>query len=118
MSDSNSQSSLPDKIFLGITHIIDNTKFKVAVFLNAETTLMYWTIGNYINTNIKENQRTEYGSNIIATLSQQLTNRYGKGYSYSALTRMCKIADIVSKDNIATLSQQLSWSHLVELATV
>ena len=32
------------------------------------------------------------GKKIIATLSQRLTAHYGKGYTYSALTRMMKVA--------------------------
>jgi len=44
-----------------------------------------------------------------------LTNTYGKGYSYTAITRMCKIAATFNKQKIATLSQELSWSHLIEL---
>jgi predicted nuclease of restriction endonuclease-like (RecB) superfamily len=102
----------------GVSGIIDQARQKVSVYLNTETTLMYWTIGAYINKNLKENNQTEYGAKILATLSQQLTEKYGKGYSYSAITRMCKIALTYNKKNIATLSQQLSWSHLIELSTI
>ncbi len=91
---------------------------QVAVFLNAETTLMYWSIGNFINENLKENNRTPYGLQIIATVSQQLTEKYGKGFTYTALTRMSKVASTVNSEIIATLSQQLSWSHLIELSLI
>lgn len=102
----------------GVSEIIDHARQKVSVYLNTETTLMYWSIGAYINKNLKENNQTEYGAKIIATLSQQLTEKYGKGYSYSAITRMCKIALTYNRKNIATLSQQLSWSHLIELSAI
>lgn len=105
-------------LYHGISQIIENARQKVAIFLNAETTLLYWNIGNYINENLKENNRLEYGAKILATLSQQLTNQFGKGYSYSALTRMCKVANCFKSENIATLSQQLSWSHFIELSTI
>lgn len=107
-----------DELLPGIVHLIEQAKQKVAIFLNAETTLLYWNIGQYINENLKESNRLEYGAKILATLSQQLTEHYGKGYSYSALTRMCKVANCIDFKNIATLSQQLSWSHLIELATI
>jgi hypothetical protein len=32
----------------------------------------------------------EYGQQTLATLSQRLTEKFGKGYSYSALTRIDK----------------------------
>lgn len=70
------------------------------------------------NKNLKENNRTQYGSQIVATLSQQLTAQYGKGFTYTALTRMCKVAVSFSEGTIATLSQQLSWSHLIELTSL
>jgi len=102
----------------GVSGIIDHARQKVSVYLNTETTLMYWTIGAYINKNLKENNQIGYGAKILATLSQQLTEKYGKGYSYSAITRMCKIALTYNKKNIAILSQQLSWSHLIELSSI
>ncbi|MFA6924824.1 MAG: PDDEXK nuclease domain-containing protein [Bacteroidales bacterium] len=107
-----------DSILKGVQNIIENAQKKVAVFLNAETTLLYWQIGNYINQQLIHENRADYGAKIIATLSQQLTTQYGKGYTYTALTRMCKVSKIFNSEIIATLSQQLSWSHLIELAAI
>lgn len=36
----------------GIAQIIEQAKQKTALFLNAETTLMYWGIGDFINKNL------------------------------------------------------------------
>jgi predicted nuclease of restriction endonuclease-like (RecB) superfamily len=107
-----------EELFVGIAQIIEKSKQKAAVFVLSEATLMYWQLGDYINTHLRTNQRTEYGAKILATLSQQLTNAFGKGFTYTALTRMCKIADTFNHETIATLSQQLSWSHLIELAAI
>jgi hypothetical protein len=105
-------------IFEGIQDIIESARKKAAVFLNAETTLLYWQVGNYINQQLIHKERAEYGSKIVATLSQQLTQQYGKGYTYTSLTRMCKAATVFDFEIIATLSHKLSWSHLIELAAV
>jgi len=105
-------------LYQGIIQLIDKAQKRTAVFLNNETTLLYWSIGKYINAYLKENKRTAYGSKIIATLSQHLTEKIGKGYTYTALTRMSKVADAFNDETIATLSQQLSWSHFIELATI
>lgn len=107
-----------DFIFKGVQHIIEVAQLKVAIFINAETSLLYWQIGNYINRELLHENRAAYGSKILATVSQELSITYGKGYSYSALTRMCKVAKIFNSEIIATLSQQLSWSHLIELAAI
>ena len=85
------------ELFPGVVQLIERSRQKAAVFLNAETTLLYWSIGLFINKNLKENNRSEYGAKILATLSQQLNEQYGKGYSYSALTRMCKVASIIDE---------------------
>jgi predicted nuclease of restriction endonuclease-like (RecB) superfamily len=105
-------------LFNGIDRLIENARSKVSVMLNTETTLLYWSVGYYINSELKTEERLKYGAKILATLSQQLTSKHGKGFSYSALTRMSKVAEIFDTENIATLSQQLSWSHLIELAAI
>lgn len=109
---------LGSKLYGGVVQIIENARKRTALFLNAETTLMYWSVGNYINNNLKTSDRTQYGAKILATLSQLLTSNLGKGFTYTALTRMCKVAERFDENNIATLSQQLSWSHLIELAAI
>ncbi len=118
MSNKDQITKFSNDLLPGIIQFIEHAKQKTALFLNVETTLLYWNIGHFINDNLKQNNRLEYGGKILATLSQQLTAHYGKGYSYSALTRMCKVANCVDLTNIATVSQQLSWSHLIEIATI
>jgi len=61
------------ELYVGIVQIIENARKRTALFLNAETTLMYWGVGNYINNNLKTNDRTQYGAKILATLSQLLS---------------------------------------------
>lgn len=104
-----------NSLFEQIKNLIEQTKNNVAVAVNSSMTMMYWHIGKLINDEILQNKRAEYGKEIVATVSQQLITQYGKGYSYSALTRMMKFAKNIDEKNIATLSQQLSWSHFKEL---
>ena len=107
--------AIKNKLFDKISLLIEQTKSKAAVYLNVETTLLYWNIGNYILKELKEKERITYGKQILATLSQELTKAYGKGFTYTALTRMMKVAGTFDEENIATLSQHLSWSHFIEL---
>ena len=55
-------------------------------------TSLYWRIGKRIQSEILKGQRADYGKEIVATLSQQLTAEFGRGYSYSDLTRMINFA--------------------------
>ena len=56
-----------------------------------------------------------YGEGIIKQYSKKLTNELGKGYTITNLKYMRKFY-IFSKSQ--TLSDQLSWSHYVELLMI
>jgi predicted nuclease of restriction endonuclease-like (RecB) superfamily len=96
--------------------MIEQTREAVARTVNAGMTLLYWRVGRRIQIEILKNQRAEYGGEILATLSQELTAEFGKGFSYSALTRMLRFAENFPEASIvATLSRQLGWSHFKEI---
>ena len=99
----------------GIENLIEQTGRQVAVYLNTTISHLYWAIGNHIVTEIQYEAYSDYGKQILATLSQRLTAKFGKGYTYSALTRMIKIAETYPEEMFATVSQTLSWSHFIEL---
>ena len=54
-----------------------------------------------------------YGEKVIEEYSIQLTNELGKGYTSTSLTRMRKFYILIEK--LATVSQQLTYGHYVEL---
>ena len=108
-----------NRIFLGIEHLIENTSKQIAISLNVEVSRLYWSIGNYIISQIQYETYSQYGRQILATVSQQLIAKFGKGYTYSALTRMVKISrEYHNVEMFATLSQTLSWSHFIELVSI
>ncbi len=64
-------------------------------------------IGKPIQIEVLKYERTEYGRRILATLSQELSAEYGRGYSYSALTWMVKLHETVPGEEIvAALRRQ------------
>jgi len=54
-----------------------------------------------------------YGESIVKEYSLKLTKELGKGYTFTALTRMKKF--YVTIEKLATLSQHLTYGHYVEL---
>ena len=54
-----------------------------------------------------------YGESIIKEYSLKLIKELGKGYTFTALTRMKKFYVIIEK--LATLSKHLTYGHYVEL---
>lgn len=107
-----------ENLFDDIKELIEQTKQNVAVTVNSALSMMYWTIGKKINDDILKNRRADYGKEIVVTVSRELVQEFGNGYSYSSLTRMMKFANLLDENNVATLSQQLSWSHFRELITL
>lgn len=105
-----------DQLLLDIRSMIDGTKVSVARNINAEITMLYWSIGKRISVEVLRRERAEYGKQIVSKLAANLSTEYGKGFTYTSLTRMLKFYDsFVSHDIVATLSQQLNWSHIIEL---
>jgi predicted nuclease of restriction endonuclease-like (RecB) superfamily len=93
--------------------LIEQSKQNVALAVNSEITLLYWSVGKRINNEILNNNRAEYGKQIIAGLSEQLMQEYGKGWSKRHLHHCLRTADIFPTIEIVhALRTQLSWTHL------
>ncbi|MBF0619876.1 MAG: DUF1016 family protein [Candidatus Omnitrophica bacterium] len=106
-------------LFEDIRSLIESTRGRVATAVNVAQVLLYWNVGERIRRVVLKNQRADYGQKIVATLSQQLTEDYGRGFSRFNLSRMILFVETFSNEEIvATLSQQLSWSHFVEIIAV
>ena len=65
-------------LFLRVSEIIENRKYRAIMHANQETTLMFWEVGQHINAIVLGNKRAEYGKNILTTLPAKLMARYGK----------------------------------------
>ena len=76
-----------------LRQIINQTRNRVAVNVNAELTLMYWHIGERINREVLGNERAEYGKQIVATVSRQLQEEFGtKGFDVKSIRRMMQFS--------------------------
>jgi predicted nuclease of restriction endonuclease-like (RecB) superfamily len=95
-----------------IRALIEDARRQVARVANSALTLTYWRIGAE---NLTDG-RAEYGQRILESLAEQLEREFGKGFSYSALTRMARFAEQFPDEQIlATLLQELTWSHFLLL---
>jgi hypothetical protein len=113
------QQAIPSALLDDIRRMINETRSKVAVAVNVGLTLLYWRIGERISEEILKGDRAAYGKQILATLSQELSAEYGRGFNCSALTRMVSFVEAFpQKEIVATLSQQLTWSHFVSVIPI
>ena len=100
-----------------ITEVYTAGQVRAHQAVNAQITETYWQIGHDI---VEFEQggkvRAEYGAALLSSLSRDLTLRHGKGFSRSNVIRIRQFYLAYPKG--ATLSHQLSWSHVVELLKI
>lgn len=117
MSDALGNSPLSNHSLVNeLSRLIESSKQQVAVAVNSSLTLLFWQIGKRINEEILQNQRADYGKQIVHSLSVQLEANYGRSFSERNLRRMVQFAIVFQDFKIVTpLATQLSWSHFIEL---
>ena len=100
-----------------LRQIINAARSRVAATANYEVTMMYWNIGNRINRDILNNERAEYGKQIVAQVARQLQEEYGtKGFDEKSIRRMMQFAKLMPDCQIvAQLATKLFWSHFIEV---
>lgn len=109
-----------NKIISDIRNLIEQSRHQVAVAVNTGMTLMYWHIGERINREILGGERAAYGKQIVATVSQKLTEEYGGSqFSVKNLNRMRLFAERFPDLSIWTpLVSKLSWSHFLQVISI
>jgi len=102
-----------------LASIIENGKNQLVSQVNSTLTLVYWQIGYRINTHILDNQRAEYGKEVVSQVSTQLVKVYGNSFQEKNLRRMMQFVHVFQDFQIvAPLARQLSWSHFTILIPI
>ena len=86
--------SADDVLIRDIRRMIDEARGSVAMAVNAGMTMLYWQVGQRIHQEILKGSRAEYGEAIVSTLSRQLVEEYGSGFSEKSLRRMIQFAEV------------------------
>lgn len=123
-----------------ISSLLESARKVSARAVNVLLTATYWAVGyKIINYEQNGNDRAEYGANLLIRLSNDLTSRFGKGFSvdnlesmrlfYSAYSNV-PISETASRKSVLPISEKssrklnldllsesfpLSWSHYVAL---
>tara|TARA_R110002072_G_scaffold150470_4_gene298876 strand:- start:36 stop:524 length:489 start_codon:yes stop_codon:yes gene_type:complete len=107
---------LETRLLTELSALIERGKQEAVAQVNSTMTLVFWEIGNRINLEILDDQRATYGKGIVATVSRQLTELYGRSFEEKNLRRMMQFAEqFGNHKKVVTLSRQLSWSHFLAL---
>jgi predicted nuclease of restriction endonuclease-like (RecB) superfamily len=115
-----SEVSISEQRLLGeIRALIEQSRQQVAVTVNATMTMLYWQVGKRINAEVLQEQRGEYGKQVIATLARRLTEEYGHGWSSRHLHHCLRFAQVFPDLQIVNaLRTQLSWTHIRTLLPI
>jgi len=107
---------ISDNLFQDLRSLIIEARQDVARQVNSGLVLLYWRMGKRIRKDILKEKRADYGEQIVATLSHQLTEEFGIGFAEKNLRRMVQFAEAFPEEQIVvTLSRQLGWSHFVAI---
>jgi predicted nuclease of restriction endonuclease-like (RecB) superfamily len=99
--------------------LIGSARQHIAAAAYATQTMLCWHLGRRLLSENLQGTRAAYGQQILVKVSQELAAEYGRGFSYTELTRMVKFAQSFPDEAIVvTLSQQLSWSHIHALLPI
>lgn len=102
-----------------IVSLIEKGKNQLAFAANASMTSTYWNIGKRINDEILDNQRAEYGKQIVVSVARQLTVQYGRSFEVKNLRRMMQFANVFNDEQIVvSLIRQLTWTHFIALIPI
>jgi DUF1016 N-terminal domain len=105
-----------DALHAELRALIASSRQRLAVAVNAELTRLYWAVGQRLATEVLGGERAQYGAQLVDRLGQQLAREFGRGFEAKNLRRMLQFAQTFTQAEIvATLSRQLSWSHVVAL---
>ena len=101
------------QLYTDVCRIIDDTRNRVAIFVNSEVCLTNWRVGKRIKEDVLFNKRAEYGKQIVKNLSARLTERYGKGWSLQTLQHCIRAAYTFTEAEIVyAVRMQFSWTQL------
>ena len=112
-------NTLENKLYDDVCSIIEQARYRVAVYVNSEVCMMNWTIGKRIKEDVLLNKRADYGEQVIKRLANKLRIRYCGGWGYQKLQHCVRSAYTFSEEEIMyAVRTQLSWTHLRSLMAV
>ena len=104
------------RLLSDVRGLIEEARVHVAAAVNSRLAVLYWRIGSRIHRDILDQKRADYGQQIVPTLSAQLVEEFGIGFSEKNMRRMIQFAEAFPDErSVVTLSRQLSWSHFTAI---
>lgn len=107
------------QLYDDVCSIIEGARNRVAIYVNSELCRLSWSVGMRIKEDVLQNERAEYGKQVLKNLASRLVARYGNGWGLKKLQHCLRAAYTFSADEIDyAVSRQLSWTHIRALMYV
>ena len=101
-----------DKLFHDVKTLVLTARQNAYRAVDAERVLLNWQVGQRIRTDILQNQRAEFGKQVIKNLSSKLTLEFGSGYNQINLWLFVRFVAIFPDFEIVyALRKLFSWTH-------
>ena len=108
-----------DNIYDEINALIREKKTNVKKVVNDTIISLNWGIGKRLSAEFTGDNKREYAKKVVAEVSKRLEQEYGSGFDKMSISRMIKFyQEFPDFEKVATLSQQLTWSHFVEILPI
>lgn len=107
----------PEQMLLAdVTEIIEQGRRTIATTALRASAYTFWQVGQRINQDVLNNERADYGKQIVSRLATQLMATYGRTYEARNLRRMMQFStQFPDFEIVSRFATQLSWSHFVEI---
>ena len=95
-------------LYQEIATLIEQSKHDLAIQVNSALTLVFWKIGARINQEILQNQRADYGKEVVKSIAKELALNFGASFSDKNLRRMMQFSTVFPDfEIVVSLTRQL-----------
>ncbi|MEM7367723.1 MAG: DUF1016 N-terminal domain-containing protein [Bacteroidota bacterium] len=109
----------PLDLLSDLRQIIEQGKQRAASQINSTLVLVYWQVGKRIREDVLQQERAEYGKEVVKGISEALVKQYGKSFEVKNLRRMLQFATVFPDlEIVVPAARQLSWSHFIILIPI
>jgi predicted nuclease of restriction endonuclease-like (RecB) superfamily len=117
--DLTAMTPIDDALFGDVAGLIDSARQRVAVTVNSELVMLYWSIGKRVREEVLGGERAAYGQQVVRRLAERLTERYGRGWSRQNIERMVRfVAWLPDREKCSPVAGKLTWTNVAELLTI
>ncbi|TWT73969.1 DUF1016 N-terminal domain-containing protein [Allorhodopirellula solitaria] len=112
MKDESELAIIDSDLLPEVRRLIDESRRRAAVVVNAELTMLYWDVGATVRDVVMAGKRAKYGKRVIERLAERLTKLYGKGWTQTQLRHCLRTVEAFpDREIVYALRTHLSWTH-------